>query len=344
MNSRSTLSASPVVKSEDICSQEHFSWAAIIRCSSASCQLEVQQFKAGKFTLGFNPIYGPFDIEAAEAASRAHVEHMPLQHKSSTDDTSMSRHSWEDQGIRSEASTPPRTTISSLPEELRQEIISYLDYNDAWSLKQTSRLFLKVVEIPTIASFLSLPYGPSLSMLEDWEIIPLGYEACWYCRRLLPSDRFSRFQRHLTSARQHSLNFDYQSWKPEKHFCIDCGLKHGQYEPGERIFTGFGDPGCTAESVQSCSSCGVLSEFKLLACESCGACKICMNATRFAKDEDSVSFAKLMRIHKSNTKTCSGRKILHGALLTYVSANAEINRSGFVREPHPRTYRYVFFS
>lgn len=36
------------------------------------------------------------------------------------------------------------TTLPTLPEEIRQEIISYLDYHEAWSLKQTSKLFLQV--------------------------------------------------------------------------------------------------------------------------------------------------------------------------------------------------------
>lgn len=35
-------------------------------------------------------------------------------------------------------------TLPTLPEEIRQEIISYLDYHEAWSLKQTSKLFLQV--------------------------------------------------------------------------------------------------------------------------------------------------------------------------------------------------------
>ena len=38
--------------------------------------------------------------------------------------------------------SPPN--LSSIPEEIRQEIISYLDFPDAWSLKQTSRLFYQV--------------------------------------------------------------------------------------------------------------------------------------------------------------------------------------------------------
>ena len=38
----------------------------------------------------------------------------------------------------------------TLPEEIRQEIISYLDYYDAWSLKKTSKLFLNVGQISVI--------------------------------------------------------------------------------------------------------------------------------------------------------------------------------------------------
>ena len=54
-------------------------------------------------------------------------------------------------GVRTKATisrpdplTNMAATLSTLPEELRQEIISYLDYPDAWSLKQTSMLFLQV--------------------------------------------------------------------------------------------------------------------------------------------------------------------------------------------------------
>ena len=123
-------------------------------------------------------------------------------------------------------------TISTLPEELRQAIISNLDYNDAWSLKQTSKVFLRVIEIPTIQSFLEYPYGPSLEMLDDWLIMPPHYEACWYCRCLLPAHKFSRAQRILTAGRQQWMKRDYATWKPEEHYCIECGVRHGLYEKG----------------------------------------------------------------------------------------------------------------
>ena len=152
-------------------------------------------------------------------------------------------------------------TISTIPEEVRQEITSYLDYDDAWSLKQTSTLFYRVVEIPTIKSFLAYPYGPSLGMLEEWDIIPLGHEACHYCRRLLQKERFSRFQRHLTRARQQSLFFDYATWKPDKHYCLDCGVMNRHYPTGRKIYVGFGDPGCKDEAVVPCEHCGVLIDY-----------------------------------------------------------------------------------
>lgn len=152
-------------------------------------------------------------------------------------------------------------TISSIPEELRQEITSYLDYADAWSLKQTSTLFYRVVEIPTIKSFLGCPYGPSLGMLEEWEIIPRAYEACHYCSRLLPKERFSRFQRHLTAARQHSLCYDYTTWNPKKHYCLDCGVMNNHYPTGKMIYTGFGDPGCRSEAVLPCEHCSILIDY-----------------------------------------------------------------------------------
>ena len=152
------------------------------------------------------------------------------------------------------------TTILTIPEEIRQEITGYLSYDDAWSLKKTCTLFYRVVEIPTIKSFLACPYGPSLGMLEEWYIIPDGYEACHYCNKLLPKERFSRFQRRLTAARQYpnSLCFDYATWKPEKHYCIACGVKIHHYPGGKKIYIGFGDPGFKEEAVVPCEHCGTL--------------------------------------------------------------------------------------
>lgn len=46
--------------------------------------------------------------------------------------------------LQLENKASPSAKICTLPEELRQEIISYLNYVDAWSLKQTSKLFLQV--------------------------------------------------------------------------------------------------------------------------------------------------------------------------------------------------------
>lgn len=152
------------------------------------------------------------------------------------------------------------TTILTIPEEIRQEITGYLSYDDAWSLKKTCILFYRVVEIPTIKSFLACPYGPSLGMLEEWYIIPDGYETCHYCNKLLPKERFSRFQRRLTAARQYpnSLCFDYATWKPEKHYCIACGIKNHLYPRGKKIYVGFGDLGFKEEAVVPCEHCGTL--------------------------------------------------------------------------------------
>lgn len=152
-------------------------------------------------------------------------------------------------------------TFSNIPEEVRQEITSYLNYDDAWSLKQTSTLFYRVVEIPTIKSFLACPYGPSLGMLEEWDIIPLGHEACHYCNRLLQKERFSRFQRHLTRARQHSPFYDYATWKSDKHYCLDCGVMNRHYPTGKKIYVGFGDPGSKDEAVVPCGHCRILYEY-----------------------------------------------------------------------------------
>lgn len=162
-------------------------------------------------------------------------------------------------------------TISIIPEELRQEIISYLDYDDAWSLKRTSNLFYRVVEIPTIKSFLACPYGLSLSMLEKWQIVPLGCEYCFFCKRLLPKERFSSFQRHLTTTRQHSLCFDYGSWNPKRHYCLNCGVKNHIYLGGRKIVTGIGDTGYK-EAVMPCERCGTLVDYKPRGSKLCPDC------------------------------------------------------------------------
>ena len=164
------------------------------------------------------------------------------------------------------------TTLSTIPEELRQEITKYLNYDDAWSLKQTSSLFYRVVEIPTIQSFLACPSGPSLRILEDWAIIPLGCEACHYCKHILPKERFSRFQRHLTAARQHALNFDYATWKPEKHYCLECGVREHHYSGGKWIYVGFSSPGFENEAAMSCQHCGNLIDYDLSHLQDCQTC------------------------------------------------------------------------
>ena len=173
---------------------------------------------------------------------------------------------------RGQESVMSRSNISTIPEELRQEITSYLNYHDAWSLKQTSRLFYRVVEIPTIQSFLACPYGPSLAMLEEWEIIPLGHEACHYCKRVLPNDRFSRFQRCLTAARQNSLSFNYATWNPKRHYCLECGVQNDHYPRGTWIDVGFGDPGFSNEAVMPCQRCGKLIDFLPMHMRGCQNC------------------------------------------------------------------------
>ena len=113
-------------------------------------------------------------------------------------------------------------------------------------------------------------------MLEDWLIIPAGYEACYYCHRLLPPDSFSRHQRRRTAGRQTSLNFNYATWEARLHYCIQCGVKNGKYERGQKIFTGFGDPGYRQEAVVACLPCGTVVDAELLGCGSCSACASCV--------------------------------------------------------------------
>ena len=234
-----------------------------------------------------------------------------------------------------------KPTICTLPEELRQEVISYLTYWDAWSLKQTAKLFHRVVEIPTIKSFLEQPDGSSLRVLEDctdWLDRFSSHEACWYCRQILPRERFSRLQRQLTGARQTSFDYDFTSYKPEKHFCIRCGVKHGRYKRGQKIYTGFGDPGYREEGVVPCTYCGKIVESGSLGCELCSGCRSCIKLKVSTKDEDPPvsGFDRKMNHckHKAITKDWKAVEIVHclgpGCLT--------LSDDDFQPEPHPLTY------
>ena len=66
------------------------------------------------------------------------------------------------------APVSPTSPLSLIPEELRQQIIGELNYYDAWSQKQTSRLFSRVVEIPTVHTFLRWPSGAVFTLLREW--------------------------------------------------------------------------------------------------------------------------------------------------------------------------------
>lgn len=174
---------------------------------------------------------------------------------------------------------PSTPSISNIPEELRQQIAGYLNYDDAWSLKQTSRLFSQVIQIPTISSFLKHPWGPSLEVLEDWAIVPFGYEPCYYCRSFLPMQCYDRKQRQATAARQDCdlFEFDYTTWLPEQHYCLECGISNHKYVWGEMILTGYGDPGFEDECILPCSYCGTSMDFDEVCCDICSACDRCVN-------------------------------------------------------------------
>ena len=148
--------------------------------------------------------------------------------------------------------------------------------------------FAQVVEIPTIASFLACPDGTSLARLEKCKIIRGGLELCFYCHHLLRADKFSFFQRRITAARQMSLGYDYQSWKPEKHFCIDCGLKHHQYALGRPIDVGW----VSGEAaIIPCQHCSEQFDSREVACTLCLGCPSCIAIAQKAFSDKEVPVA-----------------------------------------------------
>lgn len=54
---------------------------------------------------------------------------------------------------------------------------------------------------------------------------------------------------------------DYATWKPEEHYCIECGVRHVLYDKGEKIHTAFGESGYIEEAVVPCSYCGEVVDF-----------------------------------------------------------------------------------
>ena len=248
--------------------------------------------------------------------------------------------------------------LSTVPEEIRQQIISYLDYQSAWALKQTSTLFyqvserslmstwvfhlsdskilylwsrsnslldlwsvntdslkpIQVIEIPTIATFLANPNGTALATLEKENIFPTGREgreACYYCRRLLRSNEFSRLQQGITAARQKEGSYyDYESYKPEKHFCVNCGFKDHLYPLGQPIYVTGWYKSSFVRHVIACQYCSEIIDFDLVACESCRGCYTCIDIARKAVEDDMpIAFTGDERCnHKAIIDTCKAFK------------------------------------
>ena len=183
----------------------------------------------------------------------------------------------------------------------------------------------QVTEIPTIATFLTYPDGTSLSVLEDWDMIPIGYEVCCYCHRLRAAHYFSRFQRWVTSARQKSATYDYRSWKPEKHFCIKCGIEHGHYGPGQRIYVGFGDAGSTRNSLWVCAFCQAVVDWRKICCEICGGCARCIATTQSVR-EARVPIAFFYE------ETCEHRAIMETYRALYAHSAADSYGNGPIQK------------
>ena len=136
--------------------------------------------------------------------------------------------------------------LEKLPEELYQLLTGKLDYHDAIALRQTSRFFARVIEIPTLSSLRKLlrlcrrlkdpkllrkarlVWKESLQILVEAEVLECGESTCRYCCRLLDSDFFDDDQTRIRNAES-----DFEAIA--NMHCVPCGASNDIYKPGELI-------------------------------------------------------------------------------------------------------------
>ena len=138
------------------------------------------------------------------------------------------------------------SSIFSLPGELYKMISENLDYKDAWGLKQTSRHFARVIEIPTFRSFQSHLERSfhikdpkrskqaiaiqirSLKILIKVGFFPENEATCKICCRIASLRCFDEDQQFTRIEEQ-----DFEAMMDM--FCLACGADNDLYKPGDSI-------------------------------------------------------------------------------------------------------------
>ena len=178
--------------------------------------------------------------------------------------------------------------LDSLPEEICEDVVRRLDYQDAFALKQVNRLFARLVDIPTLYTYAQcipvtgLSRAECLDVLFDLRLIRYGYIGCRICHRFRRGTcYFSRNQyRALFPPWNRKVEPNLKALADS--FCVTCGVKTGIYKPGdiiesdmavERSYTGL--VSYRNEELTICFSCLRIIGRLWDSCQSCRACEAC---------------------------------------------------------------------
>ena len=182
-------------------------------------------------------------------------------------------------------------SLEGLPEEIHTIIVSCLDYQDAFALKQTTRLFARLVDIPTLYTHAqgiqvaNLTSYEAVEVLSKQGLLPEMFAACQHCHRWLWVGDLDLGMIKILDNRL-SCPSPYLQLLTEIH-CMQCRADAGIYEPGVPIAVSkhtwlspsaansLHEPYRGGSSITPCFSCLRLVAFEYDACRVCRACEAC---------------------------------------------------------------------
>ncbi|KAK3630423.1 hypothetical protein LTR56_017481 [Elasticomyces elasticus] len=200
--------------------------------------------------------------------------------------------------------------LLSLPPELHLRVVKDLDYLEAVRLSQVNKHFHALVDpqqcpVEDKRRFVrDAQYWPKhnrmhLSMVSDdgETLFDTNGHACYSCYRVRPKREFS--VRHSTKTLGKTSPRDYEDESGIYgcgRFCVDCGIKSGDYRAGmrlkvvvdERLTPTNREYLCEAETLALCSSCNKFMEEVWDGMNGPATCDECKIEHKVAKDRHSI--------------------------------------------------------